>query len=497
MALDVRCTANLAAVAPDAWDALLAEAGDAAVFRSLPFLQAWQRAFCTDDCSCRLRILTVWDGVALIGAAPFYLTVVDATARAEEDAQAAHWRRVLARADGRASPPAARTARDEAAAPAAPPDAAPRVGERVVRFAGGVAVADYLDVLAVAGRAAEVWEAALGYWADHQADWDVLDLHALAPQSARLAAAAGSARGWEVSCGVEETCPYLDLPGDWDSYLAQLGKKDRHEIRRKLRRVEERDGSISWTIAADGPELAVAFEGFLELHRLSGAAKAEFMTPAMEAFFSRLTAGVRGDRPTRDRHALRGRRARRCLPVIPGRRQPAPLQFGLRSGFRRHWRGLCSAGLSDSAARSSRACGISIFSVATSATSTTSARATASSVASSAGSRFMCRIAMLSVHTCPLATLGGKETGGHERLRARAHPRTRRAAGKQVDVFTRAEDPAIAPVRHMGPNAARVIHVPAGPVGAATHKNAIYGHLDEFVAGVEAFRREARASTTT
>jgi CelD/BcsL family acetyltransferase involved in cellulose biosynthesis len=84
------------------------------------------------------------------------------------------------------------------------------------------------------------------------------------------------------------------LPGDWDSYLAQLGKKHRHEIRRKLRRVEERDGAISWTIAADGPELAAAFEGFLELHRLSGAAKAEFMTPAMEAFFRGLLPAFAG-----------------------------------------------------------------------------------------------------------------------------------------------------------------------------------------------------------
>ena len=99
----------------------------------------------------------------------------------------------------------------------------------------------------------------------------------------------------------------------------------------------------------------------------------------------------------------------------------------------------------------------------------------------------MCRIAMLSVHTCPLATLGGKETGGMN-VYVRELTRELGRRGKQVDVFTRAVDPAIAPVRHMGPNA-RVIHVPAGPVGPYD-KNAIYGHLDEFVTGVEAFRRE-------
>jgi D-inositol-3-phosphate glycosyltransferase len=99
----------------------------------------------------------------------------------------------------------------------------------------------------------------------------------------------------------------------------------------------------------------------------------------------------------------------------------------------------------------------------------------------------MCRIAMLSVHTCPLATLGGKETGGMN-VYVRELTRELGRRGKQVDVFTRAVDPTIAPVRHMGPNA-RVIHVPAGPV-APYDKNGIYRHLDEFVAGVEAFRRE-------
>ncbi|HEX6608275.1 MAG TPA: glycosyltransferase [Chloroflexia bacterium] len=92
---------------------------------------------------------------------------------------------------------------------------------------------------------------------------------------------------------------------------------------------------------------------------------------------------------------------------------------------------------------------------------------------------------MLSVHTCPLATLGGKETGGmNVYVRELARELGRR--GKQVDIFTRAVDPHIAPVRQLGPNA-RVIHIPAGPV-APYDKNAIYCHLPEFVQRVEAFR---------
>ena len=73
----------------------------------------------------------------------------------------------------------------------------------------------------------------------------------------------------------------------------------------------------------------------------------------------------------------------------------------------------------------------------------------------------MCRIAMLSVHTCPLATLGGKETGGMN-VYVRELSRALGRRGKEVDIFTRATDPATAPIRSLAPNV-RVIHLPARP----------------------------------
>ena len=54
------------------------------------------------------------------------------------------------------------------------------------------------------------------------------------------------------------------------------------------------------------------------------------------------------------------------------------------------------------------------------------------------------RVAMLSVHTCPLATLGGKETGGmNVYVRELARELGRR--GLAVDVFTRSQDSADPP----------------------------------------------------
>ncbi len=95
------------------------------------------------------------------------------------------------------------------------------------------------------------------------------------------------------------------------------------------------------------------------------------------------------------------------------------------------------------------------------------------------------RVAMLSVHTCPLATLGGKETGGmNVYVRELARELGRR--GLTVDVFTRSQDPQIRRISRRLGDCVRVIHLPAGPE-APYNKNLVYDHLDEFVGGVQAF----------
>ena len=99
------------------------------------------------------------------------------------------------------------------------------------------------------------------------------------------------------------------------------------------------------------------------------------------------------------------------------------------------------------------------------------------------------RIAMLSVHTCPLAALGGKETGGmnvyvREVARALGH------LGFEIDVFTRSQDPAIPEVVRLGPGA-RVIHVSAGPARPIA-RAAVADHLEEFAERMEAFRTRER-----
>ena len=96
-------------------------------------------------------------------------------------------------------------------------------------------------------------------------------------------------------------------------------------------------------------------------------------------------------------------------------------------------------------------------------------------------------IAMLSVHTCPLAALGGKETGGMN-VYVRQTARELGRMGLHVDVFTRSQNATIPRVVELGPGA-RVIHLPAGPE-APMPREALHRHLDEFTAGVEGFARQ-------
>ncbi len=92
------------------------------------------------------------------------------------------------------------------------------------------------------------------------------------------------------------------------------------------------------------------------------------------------------------------------------------------------------------------------------------------------------RIAMLSVHTCPLAMLGGKKTGGMN-VYVRDFSRMLDHFGVQVDVFTRSQDDCQPFIKHEIGERGRVIHIPAGPERPLPVAG-IEAYLDEFVEGV-------------
>ena len=100
----------------------------------------------------------------------------------------------------------------------------------------------------------------------------------------------------------------------------------------------------------------------------------------------------------------------------------------------------------------------------------------------------MHRVAMISYHTCPLAVLGGKDTGGMN-VYVRELTRTLGEAGVHVDIFTRSQDEHVPHVLHDLGYGNRVVHIPAGPEHPLP-KQDLARFLPEFVDGIVRFSRD-------
>ncbi|MGD8626716.1 MAG: GNAT family N-acetyltransferase, partial [Anaerolineae bacterium] len=82
---------------------------------------------------------------------------------------------------------------------------------------------------------------------------------------------------------VEDVCPIVALPDTWDAYLMSLDKKQRHEVRRKLRKAKG-SGAEFYIVGAEH-DLQAEMEAFIDLHQASAPEKDAFMDPQMQGFF--------------------------------------------------------------------------------------------------------------------------------------------------------------------------------------------------------------------
>ena len=94
-------------------------------------------------------------------------------------------------------------------------------------------------------------------------------------------------RGYDISCKMEDISLELELPPTWEEYLGMLNRKQRHEVRRKLRRLREA-GRVSYRTIEDSEGITTAIDLFFELFRKSRSDKSEFMNTHMESFFRSL-----------------------------------------------------------------------------------------------------------------------------------------------------------------------------------------------------------------
>ncbi len=98
-------------------------------------------------------------------------------------------------------------------------------------------------------------------------------------------------RGYTVEIEQEDVTSGIVLPGTWEEYLSLLNKKDRHELRRKLRRMDDQT-DWKWYSVTEPAQVAEKLGDFISLLRLSRSDKDEFMTPERERFFHSITQSM-------------------------------------------------------------------------------------------------------------------------------------------------------------------------------------------------------------
>ena len=157
-------------------------------------------------------------------------------------------------------------------------------------FIGSVDVCDYQDFITVPGIEKEFFTALLDDAGKNGIK--TLDLKHIRPESTvNSLALVAQAKGYDVSSVREDVSFEMDLPSTFDAYLESLNTKQRHEVRRKLRRLME-EGNIEYRFVNYGPELTQALDGFFRMFVESREDKAAFLTEPMKQYFRSVVAAM-------------------------------------------------------------------------------------------------------------------------------------------------------------------------------------------------------------
>jgi CelD/BcsL family acetyltransferase involved in cellulose biosynthesis len=152
----------------------------------------------------------------------------------------------------------------------------------VASFIGGSDVCDYLDFVIAPGSEDSFFNELLDNL--RAAGILRLNLAPLRPDSTILTSLIDIApkQKWQVSCSPEDVTVELNLPSSWEEYLQLLSGKQRHELNRKLRRLDE-EGDLNHRTTTNANQHDIDI--FLHLFRDSRQDKAAFLTPQIESFF--------------------------------------------------------------------------------------------------------------------------------------------------------------------------------------------------------------------
>ncbi len=161
-------------------------------------------------------------------------------------------------------------------------------GKAILTFIGGKEISDYLDLIAGHDNYEKFLSAVLDHLAnDVPAMWDQIVLTNVPESSPMLQLFREKQLPNTISALIERDlpAPSLSLPGEWNLYLESIQKKQRHEIRRKIRRLEQEAGTFRFFFVENDVERYGA--EFLNLMR-EDPVKKDFLTTTMAAHMQNL-----------------------------------------------------------------------------------------------------------------------------------------------------------------------------------------------------------------
>ena len=162
---------------------------------------------------------------------------------------------------------------------------APLMRERTtLSFLGATDLFDYHDFIVPQGREDAFYPSLIEYLTSQE--WSSILLTSLPEESPTVHRLPDLARaqGWSCEIEQEDVAPGIILPQDWDSYLSGLSKKDRHELRRKFRRLSSVEDVVLHAFS-EPQDVRAHLDDFFLLMQESREEKRDFLTPERREFF--------------------------------------------------------------------------------------------------------------------------------------------------------------------------------------------------------------------
>ena len=154
-----------------------------------------------------------------------------------------------------------------------------------ISFIGAQDLFDYNDFPVCRGAESRFYPSLINHLDGEE--WETIELSSLPEDSPTLVYLPELARehGYSVQVQKEDVAPGVSLPDKWDDYLQILSKKDRHELRRKMRRLYSSGKEVSYYTLSTPLDVESNLEGFCALMRASRETKDHFLTESRERFF--------------------------------------------------------------------------------------------------------------------------------------------------------------------------------------------------------------------